>query len=179
MDERRRCRLVGEAITNRYAIRLLLPKAGVRWIDIGVTIVPWDGGPGTLTFFSDVTERKALEARLTSSLQERAATLESSFRRQSELNELRSRFVSMTSHEFRTPLASIQSSAELLRDYGERLPAPEKEQIFQTIEPRNRSWMRLSVPRWACQARREDAARLCAQGRTTPHGAPSGARSGA
>ena len=45
--------------------------------------------------------------------------------------------------------------------------------------PRNRSWMRLSVPRWACQARREDAAHLCAQGRTTPHGAPSGVRSGA
>ena len=134
VDERRRCRLVGEAITNRYAIRLLLPKAGVRWIDIGVTIVPWDGGPGTLTFFSDVTERKALEARLTSSLQERAATLEGSLRRQSELNELRSRIVSLPSPEFRTPLASIQSSAELLRDYGDRLPVPEKEQIFQTIE---------------------------------------------
>ena len=134
VDERRRRRLAGEAVTNRYEIRLLLPKAGVRWIDIGVTIVPWDRGPGTLIFFSDVTERKALEARLTSSLQERAATLESSLRRQSELNELRSRFVSMTSHEFRTPLASIQSSAELLRDYGDRLPAPEREQIFQTIE---------------------------------------------
>lgn len=134
VDERRRRRLAGEEVPSRYEIRLLLPKAGVRWIDIGVTIVPWDGGPGTLTFFSDVTERKALEARLTSSLQERAATLESSLRRQSELNELRSRFVSMTSHEFRTPLASIQSSAELLRDYGERLPATEKAQIFQTIE---------------------------------------------
>ena len=134
VDERRRRRLAGEEVPNRYEIRLLLPKAGVRWIDIGVTIVPWDGGPGTLTFFSDVTERKVLEARLTSSLQERAATLESSLRRQSELNELRSRFVSMTSHEFRTPLASIQSSAELLRDYGERLPAAEKAQIFQTIE---------------------------------------------
>ena len=134
VDERRRRRLAGEEVPSRYEIRLLLPQAGVRWIDIGVTIVPWDGGPGTLTFFSDVTERKALEARLTSSLQERAATLESSLRRQSELNELRSRFVSMTSHEFRTPLASIQSSAELLRDYGDRLPAPEKEQIFQTIE---------------------------------------------
>jgi signal transduction histidine kinase len=37
-----------------------------------------------------------------------------------ELGELKTRFVSMTSHEFRTPLAAIVSSAELLRTYGER-----------------------------------------------------------
>ena len=41
-------------------------------------------------------------------------------------------------------------------------------------QPTNGSWMRPSMPRWACQARREDAAHCCAQGRTTPHGASSG-----
>jgi signal transduction histidine kinase len=44
-----------------------------------------------------------------------------------ELADLRSRFVSMTSHEFRTPLSVILSSAELLEAYGDRW-SPEKKQ---------------------------------------------------
>lgn len=38
-----------------------------------------------------------------------------------ELNELKSRFVSTVSHEFRTPLAIIMSSAEILEAYHDRL----------------------------------------------------------
>ena len=38
-----------------------------------------------------------------------------------DLNELKSRFITMTSHEFRTPLSSIQSSVELLEMYAEDL----------------------------------------------------------
>ncbi len=37
--------------------------------------------------------------------------------REKELTELKSRFISMTSHEFRTPLTTILSSAELLEHY--------------------------------------------------------------
>ena len=78
VDERRRRRLAGEDVPNRYEIRLLLPGGTVRWIDIGVTIVPWDGESGTLTFFSDVTGRKELEAELKNTLQERETILQSS-----------------------------------------------------------------------------------------------------
>ncbi len=39
--------------------------------------------------------------------------------REKELADLKSRFVSMTSHEYRTPLSVIKSSAELLERYGE------------------------------------------------------------
>ena len=78
MDERRRRRLAGEDVPNRYEIRLLLPGGVVRWVDIGVTIVPWDGSTATLTFFSDVTSRKALEAQLQSTLRERETILQSS-----------------------------------------------------------------------------------------------------
>jgi PAS domain S-box-containing protein len=78
VDERRRRRLGGQSVPNRYEIRLLLPDGTVRWVDIGVTIVPWEGELGTLTFFSDITSRKALQAQLQSTLQERETILQSS-----------------------------------------------------------------------------------------------------
>jgi signal transduction histidine kinase len=40
--------------------------------------------------------------------------------KEKELNRLRIQFVSMTSHEFRTPLSTILTSAELLEHYGHR-----------------------------------------------------------
>jgi PAS domain S-box-containing protein len=248
VDDRRKRRLAGEDVPNRYEIRLLLPGGEVRWIDIGVTVVPWDGVPGTLTFFSDVTERKQAEADLQRNSSEREAILNNAMvgivlsvnrrhqwvnqkfadmvdypreeligedslhihsdretweqlgaqqraallatgtfsnerqlkrrngdlfwvqmsgqcvrgkdpdsgviwtflditdrmkaeqntraalEQQKELNELRTRFVAMTSHEFRTPLATILSSAELLKYYGDQLPPEEKLEVLQTIE---------------------------------------------
>lgn len=41
--------------------------------------------------------------------------------KEKELNEMKSRFITMTSHEFRTPLSSIRSSVELLEMYAEDL----------------------------------------------------------
>lgn len=55
----------------------------------------------------DITERKRSEDDIRNALT-----------KERELNELKSRFVAMTSHEFRTPLATILSSAELLEHYG-------------------------------------------------------------
>jgi PAS domain S-box-containing protein len=40
--------------------------------------------------------------------------------RERELNELKSKFVSIASHEFRTPLSTVMSSASLINQYNER-----------------------------------------------------------
>ena len=63
-----------------------------------------------LVFGLDNTQRKQAEAELLRTLA-----------REKELGQLRSNFVSMVSHEFRTPLGVIQSSAEILEDYLDRL----------------------------------------------------------
>lgn len=55
----------------------------------------------------NITARKRAEAEMHHTLA-----------KEKELSELKSRFVTMTSHEFRTPLTTILSSAELMEDFG-------------------------------------------------------------
>lgn len=51
-----------------------------------------------------------------------------------ELNELKSRFISMISHELRTPLYTISSSAEILELYSNRIKDDEKIEQFKRIQ---------------------------------------------
>jgi signal transduction histidine kinase len=53
--------------------------------------------------------------------------------RELELNQLKSNFVSMVSHEFRTPLGIIQSSAELLHDFQGRMQPDERNDQLESI----------------------------------------------
>jgi signal transduction histidine kinase len=53
--------------------------------------------------------------------------------REHQLNELKTRFVSATSHEFRTPLTTILSSSQMLASYGERWDAERRMTHFDRI----------------------------------------------
>jgi PAS domain S-box-containing protein len=50
------------------------------------------------------------------------------------VNNLKSKLVSMVSHEFRTPLSVIQNSSDLLKNYAEKISKKEQDEIFVTIE---------------------------------------------
>ncbi len=62
---------------------------------------------------NEIRERKNIEEALRKSQDE----LEQGLRKEKQLNELKSRFVSLASHEFRTPLSTILSSASLIEKY--------------------------------------------------------------
>lgn len=62
---------------------------------------------------NEVREREIIE----NSLRQRETELEEALNKEKELNALKSRFVSMASHEFRTPLSTILSSIELVEAY--------------------------------------------------------------
>jgi len=53
--------------------------------------------------------------------------------REKELSQLKSNFVSMVSHQFRTPLAIIQSSAELLREFMSKMNPVERDEQLDSI----------------------------------------------
>lgn len=67
-----------------------------------------------------VAERTADLEKANAQLQKMYEDDERALARERELNDLKTRFVSMVSHEFRTPLTAVLSSAELLEHYGAR-----------------------------------------------------------
>jgi PAS domain S-box-containing protein len=104
--------------------RLFKRKDGsLFWCQVsGNAVDPADLSKGSIWTNVDISERKRAEEEIRRALE-----------KERELNELKSRFVAMTSHEFRTPLATILSSAELVEHYGNRLPAEEQKELFQSI----------------------------------------------
>lgn len=78
----------------------------------------------------EVKERKKAE----DALLQVEADIRNALEKEKELSELKSRFVTMTSHEFRTPLSIISSSAGLLQDYDHKLDTEKKLKHLQRIQ---------------------------------------------
>lgn len=95
------------------------------YADLGLSAVAPSRGAaanGIVCIVRDITQRKQAEAELIKALE-----------RERELGELKSRFVSMASHEFRTPLATILASADTLRTYRTRMTPEAIEHRFDKI----------------------------------------------
>lgn len=74
-------------------------------------------------FVLDITQRKSAEAEIRKALEQ-----------EKELSELKSRFVSMVSHEFRNPLNAISVSVQLLERFGEKWSKEKQSDFFHRIK---------------------------------------------
>lgn len=125
-----------------WNLRKVCKDGSILWVKATLRIVTSiDGNQLARIVCEDITERKRAEAALRRAQVAEAAKVEletevakqrqaeASIRavleREQELSNLKTRFITTASHEFRTPLTTILSSSELLEVYHHKW-APEK-----------------------------------------------------
>ncbi|MDD5313190.1 MAG: PAS domain S-box protein [Dehalococcoidia bacterium] len=64
MVERYQRRLKGEEFEDVYPIRLVDHQGNTIWVQISSVLISWEGRPGTLSFVTDITERKNAEEKI-------------------------------------------------------------------------------------------------------------------
>ncbi|MRI00725.1 PAS domain S-box protein [Kriegella sp. EG-1] len=82
----------------------------------------------------DITERKSYTENLEKTVAQRTAQLEKALSAEKELNELKTKFLSLVSHEFKTPLSSILTSTTLLTKYTKTEQQAKRDKHLNTIK---------------------------------------------
>jgi PAS domain S-box-containing protein len=108
---------------NKILFKSKTQNGSYKWFESIVTKLNSSNELGLLQASTrDVTPRIQAEIELTKALA-----------KEKELSELKSRFVSMASHEFRTPLATIRSSAELIKLFIDKDPNAISPKIYNKV----------------------------------------------
>jgi PAS domain S-box-containing protein len=132
-----------------------LKKDGTEFpVEVSLGNYDNNGERNVIAFISDISIRKRAESEIDKlngeleitveqrtkeltetlhQLEQSKEELSKSLAKEKELNELKSRFVSMASHEFRTPLSTVLSSAYLIEKYNNTEDQPKREKHLQRI----------------------------------------------
>ena len=81
----------------------------------------------------DITDRKNYTKKLESTVEKRTVELKKALAKEQELNELKTKFLSLVSHEFKTPLSGILTSTMLLGKYTLEAQQGKRDKHIKTI----------------------------------------------
>ncbi len=132
------------AESNQIYLRAQLAREVGLKAALGIPLLTTDGVLAVLIFYmfeskdedQRLIELIAASTELGLMIQRKQAEgeIRKALEKEKELTELKSRFITMTSHEFRTPLTTIHSSAELLEHYSHRWTPEKKLTHLQRIQ---------------------------------------------
>jgi PAS domain S-box-containing protein len=113
-----------EATKASSEYRLVTRTGHVLWVRDDVRAARDEHGRALFVqgVITDITERKLSQDEMNISLA-----------REHELNELKTRFITTVSHEFRTPLSRILSAAELIERSGEKITPDKRSRYVDQI----------------------------------------------
>ena len=112
----------GAVVNRRIEISALHQDGREFPVELSIVAMKSNGTWNFSAFARDISDRKRAEADLLKALAH-----------EQELSQLKSNFVNLVSHEFRTPLGIILSATENLENYLERLQPAERAELLADI----------------------------------------------
>ncbi len=103
VQSRVKARLAGEETVSSYEIRLMRRDGSPVWVEAHAALVNWNGQAASLSWLSDISRRKAIEAELMRSKESAEFA-----------NRTKTEFLANMSHELRTPLNAILGFSEMI-----------------------------------------------------------------
>lgn len=93
-------------------------KDGSRYpVEVHLQLSKLEGDEVFIAIILDITERKNYTDNLERIVEQRTSQLAKALAKEKELNDLKTKFLSLVSHEFKTPLSGILTSTILLEKY--------------------------------------------------------------
>jgi PAS domain S-box-containing protein len=106
---------------SRYPVNVHLQRSKLGERDVYVAII------------LDITEQKNYTEKLEETVAKRTEELKTALAAEKELNELKTKFLSLVSHEFKTPLSGILTSSMLLSKYTKEEQQDKRDKHIKTI----------------------------------------------